>query len=256
MRIDLITLFPEYFAPLVRVGPVRAALEAGSLELYVHNLAHFADHPKQVDDVPYGGGAGMVLRPEPVVRALRSLPRGFVVYLSAQGVPLCQRRVEALAHKPHLILIAGRYKGLDERVIRRYVHLEISIGDYVLSGGEPAALVLVDAVARLLPGALGDQASSHTDSFQWGILGPPEYTRPPVFEGMEVPEVLRSGDHQAVARWRRKEALRKTLLRRPDLLRNFPLTPEDQRLLREILQEEGFMQGGDEADPGVDAPSD
>ncbi len=240
MRIDILTLFPEYFSPMIRMGPVRAAMEAGSLELYVHNLAHFADHPKQVDDLPYGGGAGMVLRPEPVARALQALPEGWVVYLSAQGVPLCQTRVEMLARKPHLILLAGRYKGLDERVIQRYVHLEISIGDYVLSGGEPAALVLVDAVARLLPGALGDQASSETDSFQWGILGPPEYTRPLEFEGMRVPEILRSGNHAAIARWRRKEALRKTLLRRPELLRKIPLSREDRQLLDELLREEGL----------------
>lgn len=244
MRVDILTLFPEYFHVPLRIGPIRKAQEAGSLQVYLHDPAHHADHPKAVDDIPYGGGAGMVMRPEPVVRILRKLPPGGrVVYLSPQGVPLCQKRVEALAREEHLVLIAGRYLGLDARVVDAFVDLEISIGDYVLSGGEPAALVLLDAVARLLPGAVGDAASRERDSFTdtvGGVLAGPVYTRPPVFEGIPVPEVLRSGNHEAIRRFLRKEALRKTLHRRLDLLRKIPLTEEDRALIQEIAREEGW----------------
>ncbi len=244
MRVDIITLFPEYFHAPLRIGPLRKAQEVGALQVYLHDPAHYADHPKAVDDIPYGGGAGMVMRPEPVVRILKRLPPGgTVIYLSPQGVPLCQKRVEALSEKAHLVLIAGRYLGLDARVVDAYVDLEISIGDYILSGGEPAALVLLDAVARLLPGAVGDHASRDRDSFTdavGGLLAGPVYTRPPVFEGRPVPEVLRSGNHAAIRRFFRKEALRKTLHRRLDLLRRIPLTDEDRALLQEIAREEGW----------------
>ncbi len=244
MRVDLLTLFPEYFHVPLRIGPLRKAQETGRLQVFLHDPAHYADHPKAVDDVPYGGGAGMVMRPEPVVRILKRLPPGgTVIYLSPQGVPLCQKRVEALARMDHLVIIAGRYLGLDARVVEACVDLELSIGDYILSGGEPAALVLLDAVARLLPGAVGDEASRERDSFTdtvGGILAGPVYTRPPVFEGMAVPEVLRSGNHAAIRRFLRKEALRKTLHRRLDLLRRIPLTEEDHALIREIAEEEGW----------------
>ena len=244
MRVDLITLFPEYFHAPLRIGPLRKAQEAGSLQVFLHDPAHYADHPKAVDDVPYGGGAGMVMRPEPVVRILRKLPPGgTVIYLSPQGIPLCQKRVEALARKEHLVILSGRYLGLDARVVEAFVDLEVSIGDYILSGGEPAALVLLDAVARLLPGAVGDEASRERDSFTTtvgGILAGPVYTRPPVFEGMAVPEVLRGGNHAAIRRFLRKEALRKTLHRRLDLLRKIPLSEADRALIREIAEEEGW----------------
>lgn len=244
MRVDVITLFPEYFHVPLRIGPLRKAQDVGSLHVFLHDPAHYADHPKAVDDLPYGGGAGMVMRPEPIVRILKKLPPGGkVIYLSPQGIPLCQKRVEVLSREPHLVLIAGRYLGLDSRVVEAYVDLEISVGDYILSGGEPAVLVLLDAVARLLPGALGDQASQERDSFTdtvGGLLAGPLYTRPPVFEGREVPTVLRSGHHEAIRRFFRKEALRKTLHRRLDLLRRIPLTEEDRALIREIAQEEGW----------------
>ncbi len=239
MRIDILTLFPEFFEFPLQIGPMAKARELGVLKVYLHDLRKFADSPKEVDDYPFGGGAGMVLKPEPIKRALDAVrtPESHVILLSAQGDTLNHRLVKELAQRPHLILICGRYKGVDERVLH-WVDQEISIGDYVLSGGEPAALVLIDAVARWLPGALGDQDSALTDSFETGILDAPLYTRPRVFEGLEVPEVLLSGDHEKIRRWRRKEALRKTWKKRPDLLKTARLSPEDYELLKEIEQEE------------------
>jgi len=240
MRIDVLTLFPEFFEFPLKIGPMAKAQELGVLEVHLHNLRDFADSPKEVDDYPFGGGAGMVLKPEPIKRALDQIrsPESLVILLSAQGETLNHRLVKTLAQQPHLILICGRYKGVDERVLQ-WVDREISIGDYVLSGGEPAALVLMDAVARWLPGALGDQDSALTDSFETGLLDAPLYTRPRVFEGMAVPDVLLSGDHEKIRRWRRKEALRKTWKKRPDLLKSAHLTPEDYELLKEIQEEEG-----------------
>lgn len=238
LRIDIITLFPEYFEFPLKVGPVRRALELGTLEVNLLDLRSFADSPKEVDDYPYGGGAGMVLKPEPLVRAIESVrtPESLVILFSPQGERLDHARVKHLAGQRHLILICGRYKGVDERV-RQWVDLELSIGDYVLSGGEPAALVLLDAVARWLPESLGDKDSALTDSFETGLLDAPLYTRPPEFRGLKVPEVLRSGNHAEIRRWRRKQALLRTLLRRPDLLERFPLGEEDRRLLEEAIAE-------------------
>ncbi len=254
LRIDIITLFPEYFAFPLKVGPVRRAIEHGTLEVNLLDLRSFADSPKEVDDYPYGGGAGMVLKPEPIVRAIESVhtPESLVILFSPQGERLNHERVKDLAGRRHLILICGRYKGVDERV-RRWVDLEISIGDYVLSGGEPAALVLLDAVARWLPDSLGDKDSALTDSFETGLLDAPLYTRPPEFRGLKVPEVLRSGNHAEIRRWRRKQALLRTLLRRPDLLETQPLSEEDQRLLQEALEE--FQQAsGEEPRPKEEGP--
>ncbi len=238
LRVDIVTLFPEYFEFPLRVGPVRRAREQGTLEVRLLDLRSFADSPKEVDDYPYGGGAGMVLKPEPLVRAIESVrgPESLVILFSPQGERLNHARVKELATKPHLILLCGRYKGVDERV-RRWVDLELSIGDYVLSGGEPAALVLLDAVARWLPESLGDKDSALTDSFETGLLDAPLYTRPPEFRGLRVPEVLRSGNHAQIRRWRRKQSLLRTLLRRPDLLERYPLSEEDRKLLQEALEE-------------------
>ena len=237
--VDIITIFPEYFAPALEVGPLKRAVQNNLITIRFQNLRELADSPKEIDDYPYGGGSGMVLKPEPVKRALEraGYKDGFVILFSPQGKVLTQSLAHELVGKRHLILICGRYKGVDERVMK-YVDLELSIGDYVLSGGEPAALVLLDVLVRLIPGALGDMDSAATDSFESGILDAPYFTRPKVFEGEPVPEVLLSGDHAAIRRWRRKEALRRTLKKRPDLLEKADLSDEDLELLNEILHEE------------------
>ncbi len=253
LRVDIITLFPEYFEFPLKVGPLRRARELGTLQVRLLDLRSFADHPKEVDDAPYGGGAGMVLKPEPLVRAIESVrtPESLVILFSPQGERLDHARVKDLATRPHLILICGRYKGVDERV-RRWVDLELSIGDYVLSGGEPAALVLLDAISRWLPESLGDKDSALTDSFETGLLDAPLYTRPPEFRGLKVPEVLRSGNHAEIRRWRRKQALLRTLLRRPDLLEQYPLSEEDRRLLQEALEE--YQESSEEPPTREEAP--
>ena len=223
MVIDIVTLFPKMFLGAFESGVLRRAREKGLVEISLHPLRAFAvDRWGTVDDYPYGGGAGMVLRPEPIARALEHIGRlrgklGRVIFLTPQGERLTQERVNELSLEEHLVLLCGRYKGIDERVRLKYVTDEISIGDYVLSGGEFPAMVLVDAVVRLLPGALGDAESALEDSFQTGLLDAPWYTRPEVFEGMRVPEVLLSGDHRRIREWRLREAMRRTKERRPDL---------------------------------------
>lgn len=211
------------------------------MEIRVHDLRSWThDRHHVVDDEPYGGGAGMVLKPEPVFEALEALPRGpetSVVALSPQGVPFSQETAGTLALVPHLILLCGRYEGFDDRIPQGLQALEVSIGDYVLTGGELPALVVLDAVVRLIPGVLGDAASAQTDSFATGLLEYPQYTRPAVFRGMAVPPVLLSGDHKAIARWRRKQAIRRTRERRPDLLARANLSALDLELLAEIEEE-------------------
>ncbi len=234
--IDIITIFPEYFTPALEVGNLKKAIENGIVEVRFHDLKKLADSPKEIDDYPFGGGPGMVLKPEPLKRALEKADykKGFVINFSPQGERLTQSLAHRLIEKKHLILICGRYKGIDERIIDRYVDMEISIGDYVLSGGEVAALVLLDVLVRLLPGVLHDMDSAMTDSFETGLLDTSYYTRPYEFEGETVPEVLISGNHAAIRRWRRKESLRKTLKYRPELLRKIFLTAEDMDILGEI----------------------
>mgnify|MGYP000185595657 CR=1 FL=1 len=241
LEIDVITIFPEFFEKPIQFGPIKRARDAGVLEIKLLNLREFAPTPKEVDDYPFGGGSGMILKPEPIKKAIDSVKKegGTVVLLSPQGVTFNQKLARRLAEESQIILICGRYKGVDERIMK-YVDMELSIGDYVLSGGEPAALVVIDAVSRLLPGALGSEDSAETDSFEWGILDAPYYTRPRVFDGMEVPEVLLSGDHARIERWRRKEALRRTLKKRPDLLDKVLLDKKDLELLEEIKKEEGL----------------
>ncbi|MFQ5846374.1 MAG: tRNA (guanosine(37)-N1)-methyltransferase TrmD [Candidatus Methylomirabilales bacterium] len=214
--------------------------EKGLVTIRVHDLRDWThDRHRVVDDVPYGGGAGMVLKPEPFFEAVDVLrePASQVLLLTPQGERFDHAMACRLAEATHLILLCGRYEGFDERV-RTLADREISIGDYVLSGGELPALVLIDAVARLIPGALGDQDSAQQDSFAGGLLDHPQYTRPPVYRGLQVPEVLLSGDHEHIRRWRRKEALRRTLIRRPDLVARASLNAEDQFLLSEIRLEE------------------
>jgi tRNA (guanine37-N1)-methyltransferase len=228
---------------------LRRAQDKGLVTISVHDLRRWThDRHRVVDDVPYGGGAGMVLKPEPVfeaVEALRQGPDSTVVALTPQGLPFGQRLACELARIPHLILLCGRYEGFDDRIPQGLQALEVSIGDFVLSGGEIPALVVLDATVRLVPGVLGDDTSAATDSFATGLLEHPHYTRPPMFRGMEVPPILLSGDHQAIARWRRKQALRRTRERRPDLLLTANLSDRDRQLLTEIETEDaGFGRDG------------
>jgi tRNA (guanine37-N1)-methyltransferase len=231
---------------------VRRAQERGLVTIRVHDLrAYTRDRHRVVDDVPYGGGAGMVLKPEPVFAAVEALMAGRadsrVVLLSPQGQRLTHQVALEFAARDHLILLCGRYEGFDERIRTALATDEVSIGDVVLSGGELAALVVLEAVVRLVPGVVGAEASVRMDSFYGGLLDYPQYTRPASFRGLAVPPVLLSGDHERIRRWRRKEALRRTRARRPDLLATAPLTEEDRQLLQEIADEEG---GGPRPPPG------
>jgi len=230
VRIDVLTIFPRLFAPFLEESILGSALRRGLLTVSVHDLRDWTqDRHRSVDDAPYGGGPGMVLRPEPLVAAIEALagPKGparkaRVVLLSPQGSRLDQAGLATLAHEEHLVLVCGRYEGVDQRAIDLAVDAELSVGDYVLSGGEVPALVVVEGVARLLPGVVGNPESVAHESFQAGLLEGPHYTRPPIFGGLAVPEVLRSGDHAAVARWRAEQARERTRARRPDLLRTRP----------------------------------
>ncbi|MBN2431062.1 MAG: tRNA (guanosine(37)-N1)-methyltransferase TrmD [Acidobacteria bacterium] len=223
MKIDVITIFPEMFESIFDFGIIHKARQAGTLELNCLDLRNFAaDRHRMVDDRPFGGGAGMVFKPEPLAAAIRSRrdesASSWTVYLSPQGHVLNQTRMRALADKDHLILICGRYEGIDQRIIDLFVDEELSIGDYILSGGEIPAMVLVDGIVRCLPGVVGHPASTRDESFETGLLDYPVYTRPAEFEGLSVPEVLLSGDHREIARWRRLQAREKTRRVRPDLL--------------------------------------
>jgi len=241
MRFDIITIFPEMFSGVLSGGILRKAAEKGLLEVRVHDLRTWTtDKHRQVDDRPYGGLEGMVLMPEPVFKAVESVradPAAKVVLLSPQGRTFDSGLARDLAGRPQVVLICGRYEGVDERVARHLADAEVSIGDYVLSGGEPAAWVVVDAVARFVPGVVGKEGSVDRDSFEGGILDYPHFTRPREFRGLGVPEVLFSGDHGRIERWRRKEALAKTLAVRPDLLTGKELASGDRELLEEIKRE-------------------
>ena len=249
MRVDVVTLFPGMVETLLRFGVTGRAVERGLLHVMAWDPRDDAhDRHRTVDDRPYGGGPGMVMKVQPLRDTLQrartaAQPLGKTIYLSPQGRPLTQDGVRELALETRLILLAGRYEGIDERLIATEVDEEWSIGDYVLSGGELAALVLIDAVARLLPGALNDSESAAQDSFMDGLLDCPHYTRPEEIEGLRVPAVLLSGDHAAIARWRRREALGRTWLRRPDLLARRQLLAEDQALLDEFIREYQEKQG-------------
>jgi tRNA (guanine37-N1)-methyltransferase len=224
MRIDVVTAFPEVFEPLMGSAMLGIARAKGALEFVAHDLRDWAlpGVHRQIDDSPYGGGSGMILRPEPVFAAVEAVTaldtrRPLVILMSPQGERFAQARAEDLAARERLLIVCGRYEGFDER-IRSLADLELSIGDYVLTGGELAAMVVADAVTRLLPGVLGGETSIEDESFTTGLLEYPHYTRPSEYRGMVVPEVLRSGDHGKITRWRRDQALLRTALRRPDLL--------------------------------------
>ncbi|GJM43820.1 MAG: tRNA (guanine-N(1)-)-methyltransferase [Gemmatimonadota bacterium] len=244
MRITVFTIFPELIEAACRPSILGSAIEKGILSVEtVDPREHTTDRHRKVDDIPFGGGAGMVMMPQPLSDALDSAlaaegerkPR--VVFLTPGGRPLDQDTVRELANEESIFLVSGRYKGIDDRVVRRYATDEISIGDYVLSGGELPALVVIDAVMRLLPGALGDFASAEEDSIHSGLLEVPLFTRPREFRGDEVPEVLISGHHEKIRRWRRREALKRTLLHRPELLESADLSKEDQQVLRELKRD-------------------
>lgn len=232
LRFDIITIFPEFFRETIDCGIVRRARNAGLVEIVAHDLRQWTtDKHHVVDDRPFGGGDGMVLKPEPIFAAVEALtgaakredlpPQTRVVLLSAAGEVFSQRLAQELAQSDlRIVLLCGRYEGVDERVSEALITDEISIGDYVLSGGEPAAMVMIDAVVRLLPGALGSETSAVFESFSEGLLDYPQYTRPPEFRGMKVPEVLLSGNHAEIARWRKEAALEKTRRKRPDLLQS------------------------------------
>ena len=244
LKYTVYTLFPDLVKPWTREALLGRALAGGLIDIDVRDLRdHAQDKHNRVDDTPYGGGAGMVIRVDVAARALAEAraatpPPDELILLSPAGEPLTQTLVETLARKQHLCLLAGRYEGFDARV-EQLVTREVSVGDFVLMGGEVAALALIEATARLVPGVLGDAASHHQDSFTTGILDYPEYTRPADFEGSRVPDVLLSGHHARVAVWRRQEALRRTLARRPELLERAPLDARDRAFLEKLSDADG-----------------
>lgn len=267
MRFDIVTVFPQFFESPFRFGILGRALDAGLVRVNLCNLREFtSDRHQTVDDRPFGGGEGMVLKPEPIFQAVQSLgisdkdtrdrQRKRVILLSAQGKPFSQSRARELAALEHIVLICGRYEGVDERVNDLLADMELSIGDYVISGGELAAAIVVDAVSRLLPGVLGNEDSARYESFgprdffedgqadipqstcdSGGLLDYPHYTRPVEFHGASVPAVLSSGNHEEIRRWRRRQSLQKTLQNRPELLERATLTREDNRILEELRRE-------------------
>lgn len=238
MRFDILTIFPDIFPPYLRHGVLGKAIEKGLIKVNIVNIRDFAcGRHKNTDDRPYGGGEGMVMKPEPIYRALQSTERSknsLVILLSPQGRRFDQEFAWELSRYDQLIFICGRYEGIDERIRILCADMEISIGDYILSGGELAALVIIDTVSRLIPGVLGGERSNIEESFSNGLLEYPQYTRPRVFQGIEVPEILLSGNHEEIRKWRRKEALKRTLERRPDLLKKAKLSKEDLEVLKSI----------------------
>ncbi len=242
MHIDVLTLFPGMFAGPLSESIVRRAQEMGALSITLHDIrAYSIDKHRTVDDTPYGGGGGMVMKPEPLVAAIEHVARPGestpVILLSPQGRLFNQAVAFELAAQPHLVLVCGHYEGVDERVRILAITDELSIGDYVLTGGELAAMVIIDAVARLLPGVLGDPSGAANDSHATGLLEYPHYTRPPEFRGLRVPEVLLSGHEANITAWRRQQSLRRTWERRPDLLLSAPLTESDREFLLQLASE-------------------
>ena len=249
MKIQAITLFPEMFDSITGYGVTGRALQQGLWRFEAVNPRRFADNKLgYIDDRPFGGGPGMIMMAPPIYDAIEAARtqtqsgRGRVIYLSPQGAPLTHAKAAGLAQLSDLILLCGRYEGIDERLLQSSVDEEIGIGDFVVSGGELPAMMLMDAVLRLVPGVLGDVRSAEQDSFSDGLLDCPHYTRPTEFQGMAVPEVLRSGNHGLIAEWRLEQSLRRTLARRPDLLARRSLIPQEARLLQKIKQEQRDIQ--------------
>jgi len=237
MRFDILTIFPDLLESPLKEGIIRLAIKDGKVAVHLRNIRDFAEgRHAMTDDRPFGGGEGMVMKPEPIAATLaqveKEAPGGRVILLSPRGRVYDQAMAERLAQFDHLILICGRYEGVDERISSRYVDEEVSIGDYILTGGELAAMVLVDSITRLLPGVLGHPDSATRDTFSWGGLKFPQYTRPREFESMPVPEVLLSGDHAAIAEWRLLAAVRQTMAKRPELLARIRFSREELRILR------------------------
>jgi len=244
MKCSIITIFPEIFHAYLNESIMKRAALKGLLDVAIHNLRDYTtDRHRTVDDYPYGGGAGMVMKPEPFFKAVETIcpepSSRRVIMLSPAGKRFEQEMaVELSGESRNLVFLCGRYEAIDERVRTDLVDDEISAGDYVLTGGELPALVIIDAVARLLPGVLGDEHSAEVESFSWGILDYPHFTRPPEFRNLKAPEILLSGHHKDIERWRRKEALRRTLMNRPDLLEKASLSDIDYKLIKEIKEEE------------------
>jgi tRNA (guanine37-N1)-methyltransferase len=242
MLFDILTIFPELFTSQFQDGILRRAISSGQVSVGLHNIRDYAtDKHKMTDDRPFGGGEGMVMKPEPLVAALDDMqakdPPGHVVLLTPRGKVFTQKTAERLAAHSRLILICGRYEGVDERVARCCIDEEISIGDFILTGGEIAAMVIVDSVTRLIPGVLGSEDSAKNDTFSRGLIKHPQYTRPRIFRGMDIPEVLLSGDHAEIEHYRFLESVRETLSRRPELLKNIKFTAREVKL----LQKAGLM---------------
>ena len=255
MRIEIVTIFPALFKSPLEYGTLRIAQEKGLLEIILHDLRDYThDKHRQVDDTPYGGGAGMVMKPEPFFEAVESIADGDlerlkseanIILLTPQGTPFTQNRAKELAAESRLIFLCGRYEGIDERVRELLVTEEISVGDYVVSGGELPALIVIEAVTRLIPGVLGAEYSIEEESFGPALLEYPQYTRPAEYKGLKVPEILLSGDHARVEEWRRRESIKRTLLKRPDLLDEEDLDPKSKELCLEMKKalEKGEQPG-------------
>lgn len=242
MQFDVFTLFPDGLKPYLEISILQRAAQNGLLDVRLHDIRNWTtDRHRTADDTPYGGGGGMVMKCEPVFAAVESVlgapPACPVILMTPQGRTFTQQVAQELAAHSRLALVCGRYEGVDERIREHLVTDQISIGDYVLTGGELPALILIDAITRLIPGALGDPDGAQDDSFASGLLEYPHYTRPPEFRGWGVPEVLQSGNHAAIARWRREQALLRTLDKRPDLLAKFDLTPADRKFLARLQTE-------------------
>lgn len=242
MRFDVFSIFPEVFEPYINLSILKKALENQVIDIHLFNIRDWAsDKHHTTDDTPFGGGGGMVMKPEPIFSALEAIegnpPACPIILLSPQGELLNHTMAEELSRAEKLALICGRYEGVDERVLEHLVTREISIGDYVLSGGELPALILIEAITRLLPGALGDPTGASDDSFASGLLEYPHYTRPAEFRGWKVPEVLQSGNHREIEKWRRKQALKRTIIQRPDLLTFERMEKRDLKLLGELAEE-------------------
>jgi tRNA (guanine37-N1)-methyltransferase len=242
LRFDILSIFPEMFQSPFDASLIGKARDKGNIQIHLHDIRDYAEGKhRMTDDYPYGGGGGMVMKVEPVARALEAVvpyrEGTLVILLTPQGEPLRQGLVRELASWPRLVMICGHYEGVDERIRTHLIDREISIGDYILTGGELAAMVLVDAVARLVPGVLGNSTSPEADSFSDGLLEYPQYTRPEDFRGWKVPEVLLSGHHKAIDDWRRREALKRTWQRRRDLLETAPLQDEDRKILQSLILE-------------------